>query len=125
MDVDYRLAPEHRFPACLQGALVAIRHAPESGCEWGVDPSRIAAGGDSAGANLALVASMTLRDQGVQALRSLLLFYGVFSGNFASASWTTRGTGAYGLSLEQMDGSGKLSHATGPAQRLASGATVG
>lgn len=103
LNVDYRLAPEHKFPAGLEDASAAIQHARQAGAAWGIDPTRLAAGGDSAGANLALVAAMTFRDQGVQMLTSLLLFYGVFSGDYASQSWTTLGTGAYGLSQAQME----------------------
>lgn len=103
LNVDYRLAPEHKFPAGLEDALIAIRYARESGAAWGIDPTRLAAGGDSAGANLALVAAMTFRDQGIHMLTSLLLFYGVFSGDYASPSWTTLGTGTYGLSQAQME----------------------
>jgi acetyl esterase len=103
LNVDYRLAPEYKFPAGLEDALAAIQYAPQAGAAWGIDPTRLAAGGDSAGANLALVAAMTFRDQGIQMLSSLLLFYGVFSGDYASQSWTTLGTGTYGLSQGQME----------------------
>lgn len=102
LNVDYRLAPEHKFPAGLEDALAAIQHARQSGAAWGIDPTQLAAGGDSAGANLALVAAMTFRDQGIQMLRSLLLFYGVFSADYASQSWITLGTGTYGLSQALM-----------------------
>lgn len=103
LNVDYRLAPEHKFPAGLSDALAAIQHARQSGAAWGIDSTRLAAGGDSAGANLALAAAMTLRDRGEQALKSLLLFYCVSSGDSASESWKTLGTGAYGLSQAQME----------------------
>lgn len=103
LNVDYRLAPEHKFPAGLEDALAAIQHAHQSGAAWGIDPARLAVSGDSAGANLALVAAMILRDQGVTALKLLVLFYGVFSADYASESWTTLGTGAYGLSQAQME----------------------
>jgi acetyl esterase len=103
LNVEYRLAPEHKFPAGLDDAVAAINHATTMGEAWGVDASLLAAGGDSAGANLALVAAMSLRSGNAQVLKSLLLFYGVFSGDADSPSWRQLGTGAYGLSQVQME----------------------
>jgi acetyl esterase len=117
LNVDYRLAPEHKFPAGLLDALAAIQFAYRSGAAWGIDTGRLAAGGDSAGANLALAAAMTLRDAKTPALKSLLLFYGVFSGDFHSASWQMLGTGTYGLSQAQMEWVWST-YLEGPADRL-------
>lgn len=61
LSVDYRLAPEHRFPAAPDDALAAFRFAVAQGVEWGHDPQRVAVGGDSAGGNLAAVLCQDLR----------------------------------------------------------------
>lgn len=54
LSVDYRLAPEHKFPVAVNDALAAFSWAVEQADEWGSDPGRIAVGGDSAGGNLSI-----------------------------------------------------------------------
>jgi acetyl esterase len=75
--IDYRRAPEHRFPAAVEDAIAAVRHVAQHAAELGVDGTRIAAGGDSAGGNLVTVAALTLRDQGGSQLRLQVLIYPV------------------------------------------------
>jgi acetyl esterase len=75
MSVDYRLAPEHRFPAAVDDCLAAVRWIERHAVEIGADPTRIAVGGDSAGGNLATVVALRLRDEGGPALAGQLLVY--------------------------------------------------
>ncbi|MGH7060752.1 MAG: alpha/beta hydrolase fold domain-containing protein [Stellaceae bacterium] len=101
LSVDYRLSPEHRFPGAFEEIVAMIRLAARDGAGLGIDPSRIAVGGDSAGANLALAAAAALRDSGDRVLSFLLLIYGVYSADSESPSWQRFGQGA-GLSQTQM-----------------------
>lgn len=77
LSVDYRLAPEHRFPAAPDDCLQAVRWAADNADALGIDASRIVVAGDSAGANLAAVTAMRLRDEGGPALRAQVLVYPV------------------------------------------------
>ncbi len=101
LSVDYRLAPEHRFPVAFDEIVAMIRLMAREGTGLGIDPTRLAAGGDSAGANLALAAALALRDAGEKTLSFLLLIYGVYSTDSDSPSWQRFGKGA-GLSQTQM-----------------------
>ena len=60
--VDYRLAPEHSFPAAPDDALAAYRWAVQQAPGWGIGPDRVLLGGDSAGGNLTIVTAMRVRD---------------------------------------------------------------
>jgi acetyl esterase len=72
--VGYRLAPEHRFPAAVEDCFAAARWLAEQGERIGVDPARIAVGGDSAGGNLAAVVTLLARERGVPLCGQLLVY---------------------------------------------------
>jgi len=74
LSVGYRLAPEHRFPVAFEDAWDAVKWVAEQGAEKGLDPARIAVGGDSAGGTLAAACALQARDTGL-ALKLQLLFY--------------------------------------------------
>ena len=73
MAVDYRLAPEHKFPAATDDCLAAVRWAASHAREIGADGKRIALAGDSAGATLSAVTAIRVRDEGGPALCAQLL----------------------------------------------------
>lgn len=75
VSVDYRLAPEHKFPAGVEDAFEALTWVGRHVDELGGDPKRIAVGGDSAGANLAAVCAILARDAGFPHLLFELLIY--------------------------------------------------
>ena len=75
LSVDYRLGPEQRFPAALDDCLAATRFARVEAAALGIDPARLAVGGDSAGGNLAAVVCLALRDAGEPGPAFQLLIY--------------------------------------------------
>lgn len=98
--VDYRLWPEHRFPVPVDETMAVAEWVLGQGADHGLDRSRIAFCGDSAGATLALYAGVQLKDTG--AVRALALVYGVYLLDVDTPSWREIGDGAYGLTVAQM-----------------------
>jgi acetyl esterase len=76
--LDYRLAPEHPFPAALEDTMFAIEWASQNASRWNGDGRRIAIGGDSAGANLALSALTSGTSELRSLVRAAVLFYGAY-----------------------------------------------
>jgi acetyl esterase len=75
ISVDYRLAPEHKFPAAVEDADASLRYVAENAGEFDIDPNRIAVGGDSAGGTLATVVCLIARDRGGPKIGFQLLIY--------------------------------------------------
>ncbi|MBS0472531.1 MAG: alpha/beta hydrolase [Proteobacteria bacterium] len=77
VSVDYRLAPEHPFPAAVDDCWAATQYVAAHAAAFGIDPAHLAVGGDSAGGNLAAVAAQLAKREGGPALRYQLLIYPV------------------------------------------------
>lgn len=74
VSVDYRLAPEHPFPAGLEDAQDALRWAFENAASVGGDPTKVVVGGDSAGGNFSIALSVWCRDEGLPLAAQLLIY---------------------------------------------------
>ncbi len=74
LSVEYRLAPEHPFPCALEDGIASVRWALENAETLGADAANVGVGGDSAGANLATVASIALAEEGRQIAAQLLIY---------------------------------------------------
>jgi acetyl esterase len=72
--INYRLAPEHRFPSAVDDSQAVLRFISAQGTSLGVDPNRMAVGGDSAGGNLAAVSAIFARDAGITLVGQLLIY---------------------------------------------------
>jgi acetyl esterase len=75
LSVDYRLAPEHKFPAAIDDAITATKWAADNAKQLGIDASRLMVGGDSAGGNMATVVSLAARDSSGPKLAGQVLIY--------------------------------------------------
>jgi acetyl esterase len=99
--VDYRLAPEHRFPAAVEDCRAAARWVRDNAAALAVDPARLAVGGDSAGGNLAAVVALDARDRGDPAIAFQLLIYPATDQTWSFPSYQANGQG-YLLTQDSM-----------------------
>jgi acetyl esterase len=102
LGVDYRLAPEHPFPAPLEDVIETVSFVERGGLGADFSRSALAIAGDSAGANLALAALIARRDAGETQLAAAALFYGCYEPDFTTASHAAFGGGDYLLNSERM-----------------------
>lgn len=102
LSIGYRLAPEHPFPAPFDDCYDALVWARDHAADLGVDGTRIAVAGDSAGGNLAAAVAIRARDEGGPALRHQLLIYPVTDADFSLPSYAANGGGQYFLSTAAM-----------------------
>jgi acetyl esterase len=91
----YRLAPETRFPGAAEDCYATARWVSENAASLGIDPGRLAIGGDSAGGNLTAVVAQMARDRGGPSLRFQLLIYPVTDCDFETASYSENADGYF------------------------------
>ena len=101
VSVNYRHAPEHKFPAAMEDAYAGTRWASQDARTFGGDPARLAVGGTSAGGNLAAVVALAARDRGAPPLCYQLLIVPVIDHNFDTPSYRDNAEG-YGLAADGM-----------------------
>ncbi len=97
VSVDYRLAPEHPFPAGLEDCYAATVWVYQHAADFGGDSTRLAIAGDSAGGNLAAATALMARDRGGPPIAFQLLVYPMLSARMDTPSVETNGQGNYGL----------------------------
>ncbi len=102
LSIAYRLAPEHRYPAAADDCFEATVWAAANAEQLGIDGSKVAVAGDSAGGNLAAAVAIMARDAGAPALAHQLLIYPVTDVDFDRASYVANGAGEYFLSTVGM-----------------------
>ena len=93
--VDFRLAPENKFPAAVEDAFAALQWVGRHAAELGGDPTRLAVAGDSVGGGLSTIVSIMARDAGGPPIRFVVMVYPDVDFAFDSPSWTEYGHGYF------------------------------
>ncbi len=101
VSVEYRLAPEHPYPAAVDDAYAALQWMAANGSQWDVDATRLAVAGDSAGGNLAAAVCLMARDRNGPAIRQQVLAYPITDCDFTRSSYHENADG-YFLTTSQM-----------------------
>lgn len=101
VSVDYRLAPEHRYPAAVEDAYAALLWVAANAAELQIDPQRIAVSGDSAGGNIAAALCLMTRDRGGPAIQQQSLLYPITDCDLTRPSYIENADG-YFLTASQM-----------------------
>jgi acetyl esterase len=99
--VDYRLAPDAKFPAAFDDSFDATAYVSQHANEFNIDPSRLVVAGDSAGGNLAAAVAVRAAEVGSPAIRLQLLIYPVVEPHFETESYLARAEG-FGLTRRTM-----------------------
>lgn len=104
ISVEYRLAPEFPFPACIDDAVCAAKWAHDNAKRFGGDPDKLMAGGDSSGANICAALALLGKEGKAPKLSYLILFYGVYGCISMDDSESARryGNGEYVLPNDSM-----------------------
>jgi acetyl esterase len=103
VSVDYRLAPEHKFPAATDDCMAATRWAVANAAALGADPGQVFVAGDSAGGNLAAVTALRIRDEGGPPLLGQLLIYPVTDYHRPGTPSMAANAEGYGLTRKGME----------------------
>jgi acetyl esterase len=103
VSVDYRLAPEHKFPKGLDDCLAATRWAAANAVDLGFDPTLIMVAGDSAGGNMAAVTALRIRDEGGPKLCGQMLLYPVTDYHTLGTPSYAENADGYGLTRDTME----------------------
>lgn len=102
LSIDYRLAPEHPYPAPLEDGFEILQIAAKADNPFGTDPARIGVAGDSAGGNIAAALSIYAKERNGPAIRHQLLLYPVTNDDFETESYQKLGSGEYFLTTDSM-----------------------